>query len=275
MKKELLVTVISIILIIIGLSGCTENPPEEKEKKYPSATFSFSIDVGVDESVLNAANIVLPILTSDVVNFSSDGSTDSDGNIVEYHWDFGDDNYGTGESVEHQYDSEGTYSVSLLVIDNDDLSNKITKTIEIESIPELTLDYSIIDTNNTESYRNGSLNISVIGVQNASVGVWEIISCITQYTENDDYMGWSCNGFSKNIVNLNTVIEIGSYQTHIDGTYFDTDSDKYVSVGDYIHYSYSYPITSYSVGKIKYILRLGSHSSDYRPELSNFTYDFT
>jgi len=275
MKKMVLLIGICLILAIISLSGCVENQESKTEKKYPSATFSFSIDSNVDDNVLNAANIILPILTSDVVNFSSDGSTDTDGNILEYHWDFGDENYGAGESVEHQYDSEGTYSVSLLVIDNDDLSNKITKTIEIMSIPELTLDYSVIETNNTEIYRNGSLNISVIGAQNVPVGIWEIISCITQYTENDDYIGWSCNGFSKNIVNLNTVIESGSYQTHIDGTYFDADGDKYVSVGDYIRYSYSYPISSYSVGKIEYTLRLGSHSSNYNPALGNFTYDFS
>lgn len=274
MKKMTLIVGLLLILGTLSLSGCVENQKSETEKKYPSAVFLFSIDANIDDGVLNAANIVLPTLTSDTVNFISDGSTDPDGNIVDYYWDFGDDETGTGESVEHKYNDEGTYNVSLLVVDNDGLSNKIYKTIKIESIPSINLSHSVINFNDTESYKNGSLNISVIGTQNPPVGIWEINSCIDEYWEDDAYEGWSCIGFAKEIVNLDRFIESSSYQMYIDGTYFDVDNDKYVSVGDYIHYSYSFgKIGTPIVVKIKYSLKLGSHNPS--PMIGNFTYDFS
>ncbi|MDH3610982.1 MAG: PKD domain-containing protein, partial [Nitrosopumilus sp.] len=51
--------------------------------------------------------------------FDGSGSTDSDGTIVSYDWNFGDGNTGTGVSPSHTYAASGTYSVSLTVTDDD------------------------------------------------------------------------------------------------------------------------------------------------------------
>lgn len=51
------------------------------------------------------------------VNFNAAGSTD-DGSIVSFEWDFGDGSTGSGERVSHRYDAANTYTVLLVVTDD-------------------------------------------------------------------------------------------------------------------------------------------------------------
>jgi PKD repeat protein len=50
--------------------------------------------------------------------FDGSESYDPDGTIIEYIWDFGDGDIGIGETVTHEYHSEGRYELSLKVIDD-------------------------------------------------------------------------------------------------------------------------------------------------------------
>lgn len=52
------------------------------------------------------------------VTLDASGSTDADGTISEYRWDFGDSTTGTGVKTTHQYQSFGTFPITLSVIDN-------------------------------------------------------------------------------------------------------------------------------------------------------------
>ena len=51
-------------------------------------------------------------------SFNASGSTDSDGTIAGYAWNFGDGTTGTGVTASHPYAAAGTYSVTLTVTDN-------------------------------------------------------------------------------------------------------------------------------------------------------------
>ena len=53
------------------------------------------------------------------VSFDGTGSSDSDGRVVEYAWDFGDGQTGTGPAAAHTYGQAGTYAVRLTVRDDD------------------------------------------------------------------------------------------------------------------------------------------------------------
>ncbi len=57
------------------------------------------------------------------VAFSSSGSSDPDGNIASYQWDFGDGNVSSQASPSHSYAAAGNYSVSLTVTDNKGATN--------------------------------------------------------------------------------------------------------------------------------------------------------
>jgi PKD repeat protein len=51
-------------------------------------------------------------------DFNGTASSDPDGTIVGYDWDFGDGAIGTGATTSHTYASEGTYTVVLTVFDD-------------------------------------------------------------------------------------------------------------------------------------------------------------
>lgn len=71
------------------------------------------------------------------LNFRANESTDSDGKIVEYRWDFGDGSQVKGARVSHTFNQAGTYPVTLTVTDNGGLSDSktINVTIEASSTP--------------------------------------------------------------------------------------------------------------------------------------------
>jgi PKD repeat protein len=66
-----------------------------------------------------------------VIRFDGRGSYDPDGIIVSYAWDFGDGETSTEAYVTHHYQAVGTYQVSLLVVDNDNLSSTCGTTVEV------------------------------------------------------------------------------------------------------------------------------------------------
>ena len=64
------------------------------------------------------------------VNFSSAGSTDLDGTIVSYLWDFGDGSTSTAANPSHTYTTPAKYVATLLVTDN--LGAKTTNTVALD-----------------------------------------------------------------------------------------------------------------------------------------------
>jgi len=71
------------------------------------------------------------------VNLSGAASTDPDGEIASYAWDFGDGTTGSGKTVAHTYSNPGTYTIILTVKDEYDASDTAAKTIYVTA-PEAT-----------------------------------------------------------------------------------------------------------------------------------------
>lgn len=66
-------------------------------------------------------------------SFDGTGSSDPDGTITFYSWDFGDGTTGTGPTVTHTYATGGDYEVTLSVLDNDGALATTTKTVTADS----------------------------------------------------------------------------------------------------------------------------------------------
>jgi PKD repeat protein len=65
-----------------------------------------------------------------VCSFDASGSSDPDGTVDTYTWDFGDNGSDSGAMpADHTYASAGSYQVTLTVTDNDGASTPITKTV--------------------------------------------------------------------------------------------------------------------------------------------------
>ncbi len=68
------------------------------------------------------------------VSFSSAGSSDPDGTIVGYFWDFGDGSTSIAPNPTHIYAADNTYTVSLTVTDNDSAADTDTTAAEVTEL---------------------------------------------------------------------------------------------------------------------------------------------
>ena len=122
-----------------------------------AATFDVSLtvtdndgatDTAATTAIIAAEDLVPPVAdangpysgtVNENVQFDGSGSSDSDGNIVGYAWDFGDNETGTGVNPVHIYTTTGEFEISLTVTDNDGLQSTDTSaaTIGIGPLPPI------------------------------------------------------------------------------------------------------------------------------------------
>lgn len=83
------------------------------------------------------------IVEDESVQFNASNSSDSDGAIVEYSWDFGDGSGGSGKNIAHIFSIIGVFNVTLTVFDNDGASDTDYILITVESAaPTGVLDFT-------------------------------------------------------------------------------------------------------------------------------------
>jgi len=71
------------------------------------------------------------------VSFDASGSSDPDGRIVSYTWDFNSDGQSdaTGVTVTHTFPTPGSYRVTLTVTDDGGLSGSTTRVVQVRAAP--------------------------------------------------------------------------------------------------------------------------------------------
>ena len=95
------IVIFIMILAVTLFSGCSEkNPPVAQIQETPTK-----------------------VMIGESITFSAAGSSDANGNITSYEWDFGDGNAASGVTVSHAWPEGGNYDVKLTVTDNDSLSD--------------------------------------------------------------------------------------------------------------------------------------------------------
>jgi PKD repeat protein len=83
----------------VSYSGCSTPSDPENDNEAPTASLTTSTD-GLSVSV------------------DGSGSSDPDGTLESYSWDFGDGATGSGQTASHTYSTGGNYTVSLTVTDD-------------------------------------------------------------------------------------------------------------------------------------------------------------
>ena len=117
--------------LVTYLSGSTTNFPVD---------FRFDDLNVVDPSGAPVPNVA-PVaeFTSSVSELavSVDGtpSSDSDGSVTGYAWDFGDGATGSGATASHTYAAAGTYTVTLTVTDDDGATGAIAHDVTVSTAP--------------------------------------------------------------------------------------------------------------------------------------------
>ncbi|MGN6445468.1 PKD domain-containing protein [Amnibacterium sp.] len=103
-----------------------------------ATAFSFSGFAVQSIGTAAAANVPPTASFTDSTNglsVSVDGSksSDSDGTIKSYAWDFGDSTTGTGPTASHTYAAPGTFTVTLTVADDQGAKTATTKQVTVSS----------------------------------------------------------------------------------------------------------------------------------------------
>ena len=142
----------------LALLGCGGTPPPPGNNP-PTASFSFGC------TLLDCS-------------FDASASTDSDGSIAGYNWNFDDGNSASGETSSNSFAASGSYNVTLTVTDNEGATNAsiqiVTVTDGTEPPPadislsgtrastgrSITLTWSGASGTNVDVYVNGNFNNS-------------------------------------------------------------------------------------------------------------------
>ena len=114
----------------------------------------------------------------EAVEFNAWGSSDPNGYIVSYDWDFGDDSTGSGMVVDHTYSAEGLYKVTLTVTDNEGYTDTSEATVEIAKpaessapptsdntapiVPPANVDTGLLSESTLQQLRANSIGISAV-----------------------------------------------------------------------------------------------------------------
>ncbi len=102
------------------------------------ATRTISV-VPTSNQTPHASFTVSPAIGIVPVEATLDGSasTDADGTITSYEWDFGDGTTGTGAIVTHTFDGAGPFVVSLKVTDNGGAENVFTQQLGYRTLAQV------------------------------------------------------------------------------------------------------------------------------------------
>jgi len=119
-KYFFVILFLTLAIFLTGCSGSGVTTPPITTNQSPTASFTANPTSGV--APLN-------------VSFNASSSSDSDGSIISYAWDFKDGTTGNGETVNHTFSSIGNYNVKLTVTDDKGATASTTKTITVTETP--------------------------------------------------------------------------------------------------------------------------------------------
>ncbi|CAM3594811.1 Thermophilic serine proteinase precursor [Vibrio aerogenes CECT 7868] len=114
------------------------------------------------------------------VNFDASGSTDGDGSIVSYLWNFGDGTTSASVMATHTYAQAGSYQVSLTVTDNDGLTDAAVTTIQVTNA----LPTPVLQINNPADSYNIGESIFFVG-SNSTDSDGTIVSYLWEFGNGD------------------------------------------------------------------------------------------
>lgn len=138
----ILVVISTVIIVYVVQKGGNRDSISEPQEPPEAKASATPIEASIDESI----------------SFSGVDSTDPDGTIVFYEWDFGDGTTASGTTVSHAYSVAGSFDAELMVTDNDGLSDTDEVTVMIETGTD-GLQANVLGAEKTNSVNCGDVTI--------------------------------------------------------------------------------------------------------------------
>lgn len=169
-----------------------------------------------------------PGIVGQNISFDGSSSSDVDGTVVSYAWDFGDSNNDTGSSTNHAYADTGWYTVQLTVTDDDGATGQSSQLIRIDTVPpapagllvEKGILYNVGDNWQTVNLSHNYTNMVVVTtVGLGSNALQPVVSRITNASGSSfdiRLQGFNGNPVSGYYVHY-LVVEAGTYTLADDG----------------------------------------------------------
>ena len=145
MKADALATLANLGLIATveekAVSGVPAGMVSDQDPKYgtqvpPGSTIKVIVSTGspeMEEPIAEFSFAPIAPKPLEAITFDASASSDSDGTIVKYAWEFGDGSpLVTGVQVTHTFTSAGDYTVTLWVTDDDDLVSSLPITVVVK-----------------------------------------------------------------------------------------------------------------------------------------------
>ena len=136
---------------------------------YQGAISDYTLNIqgigggsGSNQAPVASANGPYSGTVNEAVSFSSAGSSDADGSIASYLWNFGDNNTSTAANPSYSYASAGTFTVTLTVTDDDGATGQATTTATISASSGITSE-SEPNANSSEADGPVVLGTAIIG----------------------------------------------------------------------------------------------------------------
>lgn len=199
----------SQISLMIGGTGATF---------AASVANNGSVGFGLTASAANVAPTATftNSVTGLTLSVNGTGSTDSDGTIASYDWDWGDaSSHDAGSTAAHTYSTAGTYTVVLTVTDNGGATNTKSTSITVSNASNRP---SIVGTPTVgQQTVTTAMNVVIAKPAGVSDGDWLIASLRAQdanATVDFTLAGWSRIG-STFLANSAAARLVGFYAKHI------------------------------------------------------------
>jgi len=137
-----------------------------------------------------------PII-NETITFNASNSTDPDGTIENYEWDFGDGEIAEGKIVTHSYSSAGNYTVKLTVADNEGAANSTAQVIHAGVAVATTV--SIINPGEASEGENFTATVNVDNVTDLAILMFKLTfnSSVIRLTNTEEGSDISTSGWSQ------------------------------------------------------------------------------
>ena len=126
----------NVKILLTEESFHSDGPPTDPDGGYWQTVMTndnvqFIVEHPANQPPVAAFTYTTSGLTAD---FDASASSDPDGTIVSYEWDFGDEKTGSGVAASHAYAAAGTYPVTLTVTDDDGAIDETSQDVTVSVV---------------------------------------------------------------------------------------------------------------------------------------------